>query len=105
MPNWVEACGINDVEEDDVVPFRKDGQDYAIFKTADGEIFVGDGRCTHERQLLCEGLVMDGVIECPRHNGRFNIATGKALGAPVLTDLKMYPVRTEGDRVYIDLEG
>lgn len=105
MPNWVEACGVDDVEEDDVIPFQKDGKDYAIFKSPGGEIFAGDGHCTHERQLLCEGLVMDGVIECPRHNGRFDISSGKALGAPVLVDLKTYPVRTEDDRVYIDLDG
>jgi 3-phenylpropionate/trans-cinnamate dioxygenase ferredoxin subunit len=105
MPDWVEACGVSDVEEDDVIPFQKDGQDYAIFKISGGGIFASEGHCTHERQLLCDGLVMDGVIECPRHNGRFDVATGKALGAPVLTDLKMYPVRTEDGRVYIDLEG
>jgi 3-phenylpropionate/trans-cinnamate dioxygenase ferredoxin component len=105
VPNWVEACGVNDVDEDDVVPFQSDGRDYAIFKSLDGEFFASDGHCTHESQLLCDGLVMDGIIECPRHNGRFAINTGKALGAPVLTDLKMYPVKTDGERVYIDLDG
>ena len=47
---------------------------------------------------------MDGVIECPKHNGRFDYATGQALGAPVLVDLRTYPVKVEDDTVYLGLE-
>jgi 3-phenylpropionate/trans-cinnamate dioxygenase ferredoxin subunit len=48
---------------------------------------------------------MDGTIECPKHNGRFSLIDGMALGAPVLVDLKMYPVRVEGGSIYIDIDG
>jgi len=48
---------------------------------------------------------MDGVIECPKHNGRFDYTSGKALGAPVLTDIGTYPVKVTDGTVYIDLEG
>lgn len=65
MPNWVEACSSDDVEADDVIPFQKDGRDYAIFKSPAGEIFASDGHCTHERQLLCEGLVWKGSSSAP----------------------------------------
>ena len=41
-----------------------------------------DGLCTHEQAHLCDGLVMDHVIECPMHNGRFDIRNGRALRAP-----------------------
>lgn len=105
MTTWIDACAIDDIDEDDVLPFATGGRDYAIFKNEDGEVFAGDGHCTHERELLCNGLVMDGVIECPKHNGRFDIRTGKALGAPALVDLRTYPVRTEAGRILIDIDG
>jgi 3-phenylpropionate/trans-cinnamate dioxygenase ferredoxin subunit len=48
---------------------------------------------------------MDGVIECPKHNGRFDYTSGKALGAPVLTDIRTHPVKVTDGTVYISLEG
>jgi 3-phenylpropionate/trans-cinnamate dioxygenase ferredoxin subunit len=87
MTQWIAACSVDEVDPEDVVPFQHEGVDYAIYRSPDDEYYATAGHCTHERELLCDGLVMDGVIECPKHNGRFDYATGKALGAPVLVDL------------------
>ena len=46
---------------------------------------------------------MDDIIECPRHNGRFNYKTGAAKGAPVCVDLKTYPVKVEGGTVFLQV--
>ena len=46
---------------------------------------------------------MDGVIECPKHNGRFDYATGKALGAPAIVDLTTFPVKVENGTVLIEI--
>jgi 3-phenylpropionate/trans-cinnamate dioxygenase ferredoxin subunit len=46
---------------------------------------------------------MDGEIECPKHLGRFSYATGAAQGAPVLVDLRTYPVKLEDDTVYLEI--
>ena len=42
-------------------------------------------------------------IECPKHNGRFNYKTGKGLGAPIITDLRTYSARVDGDDVFIEI--
>ncbi|MPY81102.1 MAG: Rieske 2Fe-2S domain-containing protein [Actinophytocola sp.] len=101
MTQWIAACGVDDVDEEDVLPFQHDGVDYAIYRSPDDTFYATAGHCTHERELLCDGLVMDRVIECPKHNGRFDYATGKALGAPALVDLRTYPVKVENDTIYI----
>ena len=49
---------------------------------------------------LEDGLVMDNEIECPMHQGVFNIKTGKALCAPVCEDLKTYSVKSEENKVF-----
>ena len=46
--------------------------------------------------------MLDNIIECPKHNGRFDYRTGHAKGAPVCVDLKTYPVKIEAGRVFID---
>ena len=49
------------------------------------------------------GFVMDNIIECPMHNGRFDYRTGEAKGAPACINLKTYPVKVESGTVFIDL--
>jgi 3-phenylpropionate/trans-cinnamate dioxygenase ferredoxin subunit len=105
MQEWVLVCTTDAIEPEDVIPVEHMGKDYAIYRSPDGEFYASDGHCTHERQLLCDGLVMGGIIECPKHNGRFAYATGKAQGAPVIVDIKTYPVKVEGESVFIDLAG
>ena len=46
---------------------------------------------------------MDHIIECPKHNGRFDYRTGEAKGAPVCVDLRTYPMKVEDGTVYIDV--
>ena len=46
---------------------------------------------------------MGNLIECPKHNGQFDYRTGEAMRAPVCVNLKTYPVKVEGGKVFIDL--
>ena len=103
MANWVDACAVDDVEVEDLIRFDHEGRTFAIYRSPDDEYFATDGLCTHEQFHLEKGLVMDYIIECPKHNGRFDYRTGKAKGAPVCVNLKTYPVRVEGKRVLIDI--
>jgi 3-phenylpropionate/trans-cinnamate dioxygenase ferredoxin component len=100
---WVNACGVDDIDAEDVLRFDHDGATYAIFRAPDGEFFASDGLCTHEQVHLAEGFVMDDVIACPKHNGLFDYRTGAALGAPVCINLRTYPTRVSAGRVELDL--
>ena len=103
MAQWIAACQADDIDPEDVIPFEHDGNDYAIYRSPDDAYYATDGHCTHEKTLLCDGLVMGGVIECPKHNGRFDYTSGKALGAPVLVDIRTYPVKVIDGTVYIEI--
>jgi 3-phenylpropionate/trans-cinnamate dioxygenase ferredoxin subunit len=105
MSTWVKVCAADQVDEEDVIPVVIDGKDYAIYRGEEDNFYASEGHCTHEKTLLCDGLVMDGVIECPRHNGRFDYRTGRAFGAPVIVDLKTYPTKVEDGFVHIDVDG
>ncbi len=103
MPNWIAACDDGDIEQEDVMRFDHGGQTFAIYRSPDGAYFATDGLCTHEKVHLADGLVMDNIIECPKHNGRFDYRTGEAKGAPVCVNLKVHAVKLEGGKVMIDI--
>ena len=85
--------------------FDLGGQTYAIYRAPDGAFFATDGLCTHEQVHLADGLVMDHVIECPKHNGRFNYRTGEALRAPVCINLRCHQVRVTAGQVQLAIGG
>jgi len=101
MTQWIEACGVNDIANEDVMKFDYAGKTFAIYRSPGDKYYATDGLCTHEKVHLFEGLVMDHVIECPKHNGRFDYTTGQAKGAPCVVNLKTYQTKVEGGRVLI----
>ena len=103
MAQWVEACAEGDVDAEDVLRFDHAGRTFAIYRSPDDKYYATGGLCTHEGVHLADGLVMDNIIECPKHNGRFDYRTGAAKGAPVCINLQTYPVKLEGGKVMIDL--
>ena len=100
---WIAACAADEIDAEDVVRFDHAGRTLAIYRSREDQYYATDGLCTHEQVHLADGLVMDEIIECPKHNGRFNYKTGEARGAPVCVNLKTYPVKVDGGTVYIDL--
>lgn len=102
MP-WIDAIAAEDVEQEDVIRWDHGARTFVIIHSPDGDFFCTDGLCTHEQVHLCDGLVMDHEIECPRHNGIFDYRTGKALRAPACHHLTTYETRQEGGRVFVNL--
>ncbi|MBT2336795.1 non-heme iron oxygenase ferredoxin subunit [Variovorax paradoxus] len=100
---WVDAAAVDDIPSDDVVGIEVQGRDIAFFGTEDG-IHATDNICTHGHARLCDGFLEGHEIECPLHQGRFDVRTGKAMCAPLTEDLRSYPVKIEGGRVYLAFE-
>jgi 3-phenylpropionate/trans-cinnamate dioxygenase ferredoxin component len=103
LSEWIDACAMDDIDAEDVIRFDHGGRTFALYRSPDDGFFATDGLCTHEKVHLADGLVMDDIIECPKHNGRFNYKTGEAKGAPVCINLKTYPVKTENGRVLVEV--
>ena len=102
---WVHACDVDDAENEDLIRFAHDGHFYAIYRSPAGEFYATDGLCTHEKVSLADGLVMGHIIECPKHNGRFDYRTGEGKGAPICVNLKTYKTKIEGEQVFIEIPG
>lgn len=69
----------------------------------DGEIHALSNVCSHEFAVLTDGFVNGDCIECPLHAAEFDIRTGKALSPPADEDIATYPVKIEGDEIFVGL--
>ncbi len=100
---WIEVGPAEDIVEEDVIRLDHGSRSLAVYRLKGDLYYATDGLCTHEYAYLADGLVIDGVIECPLHNGRFDIATGRALRAPACDHLETYPVERRGNKLYVRL--
>jgi naphthalene 1,2-dioxygenase ferredoxin component len=100
--NWIDAAAADAVPEEDVIAVQVAGKEVALYGV-DGDVFATDNICTHGHARLCDGFLEGGEIECPLHQGRFDVRTGKAMCAPLTDDIRAYPVKIENGRVFVDL--
>jgi naphthalene 1,2-dioxygenase system ferredoxin subunit len=100
---WTEAAAVDEVPTDDVVGMQVGGRDIALYNV-DGQIYATDNVCTHGHARLCEGFLEGHEIECPLHQGKFDVRNGKPICAPVTEAIRSYPVRIEAGRVFLSLD-
>ena len=60
------------------------------------------GRCPHYDGPLAQGLLHDGRLVCPWHQGTFDARSGDLLEPPPLSGLAAFPVRIDDGEVYVD---
>ncbi|HWT17697.1 MAG TPA: non-heme iron oxygenase ferredoxin subunit [Variovorax sp.] len=100
---WTEAAAVDEVPADDVVGMQVGGRDIALYNV-DGRIYATDNVCTHGHARLCEGFLEGHEIECPLHQGKFDVRNGKPTCAPVTEAIRSYPVKIDAGRVFLSLE-
>lgn len=96
------AANMADLLEDEPFPVKLGDEQIALY-LLDGEVHALHDVCTHQFALLSDGYMEDGCIECPLHQGRFDIRTGAALCAPVTTAVRVYEVRVDDGAVMVKL--
>ena len=69
----------------------------------DGTYYAIEDVCTHDDGPLGEGTLDGKVAECPRHGGQFDVTTGAAVRMPAVVRVRTFPVRVEGDSVFVEV--
>ncbi|ARP86774.1 non-heme iron oxygenase ferredoxin subunit [Bordetella genomosp. 9] len=101
---WIRIAPADALDNDEVMAVDAGGKQLALYRSEDA-FFLSDNVCTHAYALLSDGYLEDGCIECPLHQARFDIRTGKALCAPATADIRVYPVKVEDGQVLADISG
>ncbi len=94
----------------DIVDFPKSGKyvhcvngNEILVLEIDGEFYAFDNLCTHEEWGLENGEVDNYEIECELHGGRFCVKTGRATCFPAVDPLSIYPIKSSGGSIYLEL--
>ena len=95
-----------DVPEGEARRFDIGGRDIAVANLGDGRFLAVDDTCSHAEASLSEGELDPEAcsIECPMHGSCFDLRTGEPTSLPATEPVSVYPVRVEGEDVYVDTE-
>ena len=97
----------DDVKEPGSLRVELDDVDIAVVRF-EGEVYAIEDQCSHAEVPLSEGDVEEfkgaPTIECWLHGSCFDLRTGEPTNLPATEPVSVYPVRVEGEDVYVDTE-
>ena len=89
---------VGEIERNGVTLVRAADRDYVIYDAPD-RLYASVAYCTHQGALLRDGYFDRHLIECPLHQGCFDIRSGEPKGAPATRRLRVIEVRTRAGMV------
>jgi len=101
--SYVRVCSVDDLPAVGAVQAEIAGRKVAIVRDSAGDIHAIDDTCSHANVSLSEGDVEDGEIECWLHGSRFDLRSGKPTGLPATSPIAVYPVKIDGDDVFVSV--
>jgi len=108
MNDWIEIANLDDIPRQGsrVVDLGKaDGgavNRVAVFRTVNDEVFAMKDKCPHRGGPLSEGIVHGGMVTCPLHGFKIDLATGEAV-LPDKGCARTYATKVEGGQVFLRL--
>jgi naphthalene 1,2-dioxygenase system ferredoxin subunit len=103
VPGWFDVLSVDDLPVNDVIGVTAGDSEIALFHVGE-ELYATGNLCTHGAARLCDGFLDGHQIECPLHQGRFDVRNGHAACEPAVDPLPVYPVKIEGSRVYVKVD-
>jgi 3-phenylpropionate/trans-cinnamate dioxygenase ferredoxin subunit len=100
---FVKVCALSDIPKEGALAVEIDDTPVALARTGD-EVFALHDICSHAEVSLSEGEVYNHTIECWLHGSCFDLRTGKPTNPPATQPVPTYPVKIEGDDVYVSLK-
>lgn len=99
MGDWVRIGAPGDFREGRGRAIDLDGKKVAVFRTAGGWVAFGD-TCPHMGASLADGRIVGGHVECPWHEWRYDLATGRN-DKKAWACVPVYEIKVEGDDVLV----
>ena len=103
-PRYVRVASLDEVSLGGTVRVTPRRGEHVLLCNVGGSIYAVRDVCTHDGGILGFGDLDDGVIECPRHGARFDVATGKVVAPPAAAPIRTYPVRVQDGQIEVGLD-
>ena len=81
----------------------KVGETPVLLARVDDRCYALSAHCTHYGAPLAEGALVGDRVICPWHHACFNARNGDLEEPPALDSLAKYPIRIEGDEIFVDV--
>lgn len=95
-------CRVDELGIGEALRIDQGDEPVAVFNV-DGEFLAIQDTCSHGEWSLADGYLDGDVVECSLHMAKFCLRTGKVCAPPATVPVKVFPVRVEGDEVFVDL--
>jgi naphthalene 1,2-dioxygenase system ferredoxin subunit len=102
MPEWISVPKAGGMPEGTMIGVSTRGRHLIVYRTASG-YFATARRCTHQAADLMRGYFDGTIIECPVHQGRFDVCNGAAMSAPASTALETHAIKVIDGEVFVEI--
>lgn len=99
---FIKICPLAEIRPAGTLAVEIDGEPICLVRTGDGVFALRDA-CSHAEIPLSEGEVRDHTVECWLHGSNFDVRTGEPAGPPATEPVPVYPVKIDGDDVFVSL--
>jgi naphthalene 1,2-dioxygenase system ferredoxin subunit len=96
---WERVGTLDEIADGGLLQSMLGDEEIVLCRVGD-EVFALHNWCTHADGRLCEGSLTGHELQCPLHEGKFDVRSGRALCAPVDTDIRTFPVRIVGADIH-----
>lgn len=100
MTEFVRVAGRADLDDGQMLLTTAAGERVVLIRLGDEYYAIG-WLCSHAFGMLREGELHGYEIQCPIHEGRFDIRTGQVTREPPEEPIPTFAVRVEGDDLYV----
>lgn len=98
----VLLCRLSDISDGEMKEFEV-GETPVLLTRVGGKCNAVGARCTHYGAPLVDGALSGDKIVCPWHHACFDARSGDLIEPPALDSLPNFPLRIEGDDIYIEM--
>lgn len=99
-----KVCTLDDVWEGEMTEVEIGEHEVLLVGVEGGEVRAFQAVCPHQDIPLCEGKFDGKVLTCRAHQWTFDARTGRGIN-PGDCQLATYPIRIEGNDVFVQVEG
>lgn len=101
---FVRVCSLDDVWEGDMESFDVGDKEILVAHLDGGDVVATQAICPHQQVELVEGELEKNKLTCRSHLWQFDLTTCRGIN-PDHAELANYPVKLDGDDIYIDPDG
>jgi toluene monooxygenase system ferredoxin subunit len=97
---FVQAAKQDELWPGEVLALRVGGES-VLLAAFDSGVVAYEDRCPHQGVPLSKGRLDGCVLTCSAHQWQFDLQSGRGVN-PESSRLRRYPVRIEGDAIWVD---